>query len=239
MTPAWANLLGLARRAGQLAPGENQVTLSMKREQVRLLVIAEDAGMALYRKYDLWAQDLDIPLVRIATKAALGHAIGMGPHAVLAILDKNFGERILDEMRKSSGGIILDRKRQRQSSGVRTRKGTQTGQSTTHRPASPAESRKYQESHEHRGTGSGQNGERYHGGKAAAGSQTGSQGKSGSGSTTQPGRRTGTPRRESGRRKAGTQDAAGARPGESAAHAGKRTSSRQSSAKRPASHRPR
>lgn len=175
MSASWLNLLGLARRAGKLAPGENQVSLAMRREQAAMLIIAEDAGASVYRKYHLWAQDLEVPLVTIGTKASLGHAIGMGPHAVLAILDKDFGARILDEMRTSSGGIILDRKRERQDPGVRTGERAETRQSPANRPASPTQSRKHQKSHEHGRAGSGQNGAGHHGGKASPGTQTGAQ----------------------------------------------------------------
>lgn len=168
----WLNLLGLARRAGKLAPGENQVTQAMKEETVRLLVLSKDAGPSLYRKYHLWAQDLGVPLVRIGTKIELGHAMGMGPHAVLAILDNNFAEKILLEMRKTSGGNILDRKRQGQSQGLRTGQGTQTGQSSPHRPAPSAQGGKHQKSYEYGGAGSGENGSRHHGGKATTRAQT-------------------------------------------------------------------
>ncbi len=171
MTAAWLNLLGLARRAGKVAPGENQVTLAMKRQEAKLLIIAHDAGPSLYRKYHLWAQDLDVPLARIETKVTLGHAIGMGPHAVLAIVDEEFAGRIVEEMRKSSGGIVLDRKRERQSAGLRTRQRTQTGQSSTHRPTSSVEGGEHQKPHEHGGARGGKNGPRHHGGQTAAGTQ--------------------------------------------------------------------
>lgn len=182
MTDRWLNLLGLARRAGKVAPGENQTSLAMKRQQVKLLIIAKDAGPSLYRKYHLWAQDLDIPLVRIESKAALGYAIGMGPHAVLAILDEEFGGRILEEMRKSSGGIILDRKREGQSKGLRTGQRAKTGQSQTDRPASPPQGGKYQKSYEHRGAGGGKDGAGHYGRQAA--SRTEARGQTG----TAPGR---------------------------------------------------
>ncbi len=175
MSEGWLNLLGLARRAGQMAPGENQTSLAMRRQQVALLVMAEDAGPSLYRKYHLWAQDLHVPLVIIGTKAQLGGAIGMGPHAVLAVLDEGFGRRILEELGKSSGGIILDRKRQRQDQGVRAGQRVETRQSPTHRPAPSSESGQYQKSHEHGRTGRSQDGARHHGGKASARTQTGTQ----------------------------------------------------------------
>ncbi len=167
MNSAWLNLLGLSRRAGKLAPGENQVTLAIKRHQAVLVIIAEDAGASVYRKYHLWTQDLGIPLVQLGTKVALGHAIGMGPHAVLAILDQEFGGRILEEMRKSSGGIILDRKRERQDSGIRTSQRAETRQSAPDRPVASATGRKHQKPHEHGRAGGGPDGPRHHGGQVA------------------------------------------------------------------------
>lgn len=205
MTASWLNLLGLARRAGKMAPGENQVTQAMKREQVRLLIIAEDAGPSLYRKYHLWAQDLDIPLVRIGTKVALGHAIGMGPHAVIAILDKDFSGRILDEMRKSSGGIILDRKRQGQSEGVRASQGAEVRQPTANRSSTSSQGGKHQKPHEYRGAGGGQDGSRHHGGKTAARTQNGRDAgvdsHAGSGGTERSARSTQTEKRSDHHRK--------------------------------------
>lgn len=179
MSERWTNLLGLAKKAGKVAPGENQASLAMKREEARLLVLAEDAGPSLYRKYHLWAQDLGVPVVRIGSKAELGHAIGMGPHAVLAILDEKFGARILEEMRKSSGGISFDRKRQGQSQSLRTGQGTQTGQSATHRSAAPTQGRKHQKPHEHRGAGGREDSARHHGGEAAARTQAGAETRTG------------------------------------------------------------
>ena len=178
MTETWLNLLGLARRAGKLAPGENQTMLAMRNHRAALVIIARDAGGAVHRKYHLWAQDEDIPLAHMGTKESLGRAIGMGPHAVLAILDEGFSGRILEEMRKSSGGIIVGRKRERQDQGVRAGQRAQTRQPAPDRPASPAQGGKYQKSYEYGGTGSRQNGSRHYGGKAAPGAKAGSEERS-------------------------------------------------------------
>lgn len=172
MNSPWLNLLGLARRAGKLAPGDNQVTLALRRRTAALLIVAEDAGPSVYRKYHLWAQDLNVPLVTMGTKAALGSAIGMGPHAVLAIVDDGFGQRILQEMRITSGGIGFDRKGQRQGQGVRISKRTQAGQPAANRPLASSESGQHQKSHEYRGTRGGQNRQGHNGGQAAAGTRT-------------------------------------------------------------------
>jgi ribosomal protein L7Ae-like RNA K-turn-binding protein len=171
----WLNLLGLARRAGKVAPGENQTTLAMRRQTVSLLILAHDAGPSLYRKYHLWAHDLNVPLVRMGTKSLLGRAIGMGPHAVLAILDKEFGRRILEEMRKTSGGIFLDRKGKGQDQSVRTGQRIKAGQPPPDRSVASAKGGKHQKPHEYGRTGSGEDSARHHGGKTASGAQAGAE----------------------------------------------------------------
>jgi len=74
----WLHWIGLARKAGKLAPGDRQVREAMRDESAKVVIIAEDAGQAVYRKYHLWAQDLGIPVIQQASKRDLGHAMGMG-----------------------------------------------------------------------------------------------------------------------------------------------------------------
>ena len=170
----WTNWIGLARRAGAMAPGHSQVEQALLGGTAKLIVIAEDAGPSVDRKYHLWAQDLGVPLVRAGTKETLGRAMGLGPHAVLAILDKNISQRMLASG-EFPGGSQHGRKGQ--GKGLRAGKGTQTRQSPTHRSASSAQSGKHQESHEHGGAGSGTNGKKHYGGKVAPGTQSGGRGK--------------------------------------------------------------
>lgn len=211
MTDKWLNLLGLARRAGKVAPGENQTSLAMRRQTASLLILAQDAGPSLYRKYHLWVQDLNVPLVRMGTKSSLGRAIGMGPHAVLAILDKEFGERILKEMRTSAGGIFLGRKGQGQDQGIRTGQRAKIGQSSPHRSVASVKGGEHQKPYEHGRARSGEDGARHHGGKTSAGTQTGTEARSASrraeAGHTQPAR---VGKSEHGsRRTAGSDDAGG------------------------------
>ena len=165
----WLNWVGLARRAGSMAPGHNQVEKALRNGEAKLIIIAEDAGPSVDRKYHLWAQDLGVPLIRAGTKETLGRAMGMGPHAVLAILDKNISQRILASGEFSGGS---QRGRKGQSTGIRVGKGTEAGQSPAHRSASSTQSGKHQESHEHRGTGSRANGSKHYGGEIASGAKT-------------------------------------------------------------------
>ena len=44
------NLLGLARRAGQLVTGEGMVLTALQKDQVRIVLLASDAGQATIKK---------------------------------------------------------------------------------------------------------------------------------------------------------------------------------------------
>lgn len=165
---SWLNWIGIARRAGALAPGNNQVEMALKAGRVALLVLSTDAGPSVYRKYHLWAQDLNVPILRAGTKEELGRSIGMGPHAILAILDTNIAQRLMASGELSGG---IQRGRKGQSSGLRVGEGVKTRQPTTNRSTTSAQSRKHQKSHEHGGAGSGTDGAQHYGGKTAAGAK--------------------------------------------------------------------
>lgn len=207
----WTNWIGLARRAGAMAPGHSQVEQALLGGTAKLIIIAEDAGPSVDRKYHLWAQDLGVPLVRAGTKETLGRAMGLGPHAVLAILDKNISQRMLASGEFPRGS---QHGRKGQSTGLRAGKGTQTRQSPTHRSASSAQSGKHQESHEHGGAGRGTNGKKHYGGEVAPRTQSG-----GGSKTSRPGYSAG---------------AASARGREKAESAGNRGARQSSEPRRPA-----
>jgi ribosomal protein L7Ae-like RNA K-turn-binding protein len=162
----WLNWIGLAKRAGKLAPGHNQVQIALTNNKAHLVIIAQDAGESVYRKYHLWAQNLDVPLLQAGSMSDLGRAMGMGPHAVLAILDKQIASRLATQFGVPSGGMNFDRKRK--SARIRISQGSEIGQPEVDRPASPASRGEHQESHEHSGTGRGANRAQHHGGKVAA-----------------------------------------------------------------------
>ncbi len=168
----WLNWLGLARKAGALAPGTHQVGMALKDGRAKLLIVATDAGASVYRKYHLWAQKEAVPVVQAGTKSELGRAIGMGPHAILAISEPNLADRVLAAVQPQQGGMEFGGKGQRQDSSVRVGQRTQARQQATDRSFASAESRKHQESHEHGGAGGRTNGSRHHAGQIAAGAKT-------------------------------------------------------------------
>lgn len=167
---AYLNWIGLARRAGRLAPGDREVARALTHHRVRLLWLAEDSGMATRRKYGFWAANLGVPVVLRGTKAELGRAAGMRPLAVLAILDARIAERILQVVDVTVGGWEFGRKRQ--DSGLRAGEGVETRQPAADRPPAPAARREHQKSHEHRGAGGGSDRSGHHARQVAPRSQT-------------------------------------------------------------------
>lgn len=164
----WLNWLGLARRAGKLAPGDHQVETAMNERTAKAIIVAEDAGRAVYRKYHLWAQDRGVPIVRAGTKVEIGRAIGMGPHAILAVLDANLAERCVQAIGKETGGMDFGGKGKRQDSGLRVSQRAEAGQQAADRPLAPTARGEHQKPHEHGRAGGGADRPRHHGGKASA-----------------------------------------------------------------------
>ena len=77
------SFIGLAMRAGKIVSGDDSTFLEMKRNKVKLVIVADDA----YRS---------IPLVYFSTKLQIGLAIGKSPRAVLGIKDENFAKKIIE-----------------------------------------------------------------------------------------------------------------------------------------------
>lgn len=159
---AW---IGLARRAGKLAPGDQAVHLALKYHRARLVWLAEDGGQATRRKYEFWAKTEGVPVVRAGTKVELGSAAGMAPLAVLAIEDRRMAERVLDALEVAMGGLEFGR--EGQNPRIRTGQRVEVGQPAPDRPAAPTARGKHQKSHEHRGTGGGADGSGHHARQAA------------------------------------------------------------------------
>ncbi|MCY0882058.1 MAG: hypothetical protein OWS74_08690, partial [Firmicutes bacterium] len=75
------------------------------------------------------------------TKSEIGLAIGMEPHAVVAITDRQIAQKLLAELGLLTGGMKFGRKRQ--DSRIRTSEGTETGQQAVDRLVTPSKRRKH------------------------------------------------------------------------------------------------
>lgn len=74
------NLLGLARRAGQLVTGEGMVLTALQKDQVRIVLLASDAGQATIKKVTDKCQTHQVRVVNDFTRLEISQAIGQGAH---------------------------------------------------------------------------------------------------------------------------------------------------------------
>ena len=99
MTPEqrMLNMLGLARRAGQVVSGEFFTEKAVKTGKACLVMVASDASdntKKMFRDMCAWYH---VPIRIAADKESLGHAIGQQMRASLAVTDENFA-RTLDKL---------------------------------------------------------------------------------------------------------------------------------------------
>lgn len=80
-------LLGLARRAGRAAIGTQSVRGAARRGELAAVLIARDAGGNAEGRVRSLLEARGVPLVRCASRGALGAAVGRGPTAVVGITD--------------------------------------------------------------------------------------------------------------------------------------------------------
>jgi ribosomal protein L7Ae-like RNA K-turn-binding protein len=91
-------LLGLARRAGALAPGTDAVRRAIREGEARLILMAEDASSAQLDKIRTTLHDRAIPQVVLGDRDALGASVGTAPLAAVAITNGSFADRIRAEL---------------------------------------------------------------------------------------------------------------------------------------------
>ena len=94
-------LLGLSRKAGRLALGEDQVYEMVQTGKCRAIFMAKDIGDATRRK--IMRHDEKVPVFILETERMnLGHAIGMKGCAVCAVNDIGMANAIADKLKSTS-----------------------------------------------------------------------------------------------------------------------------------------
>lgn len=89
---AIVQLLGIAKRAGELTTGENLVIKKVRQQSVFFVFVAEDAGVATAKKITDKCRFYHIPVSQELTRAEISHAIGQ-PRTVVAINQKGFAQK--------------------------------------------------------------------------------------------------------------------------------------------------
>lgn len=90
-----AGLIGLCRKSGKLACGATACETAIKRKRCFLLIIAEDAGESIRKKFVSICTDNEVEYKIMFNKEWLGNAAGLDGKAVIAVKSKDFAEGIL------------------------------------------------------------------------------------------------------------------------------------------------
>ena len=98
-------ILGLARRAGAVAPGTAATRRSISQGEARLVLMAEDASLAQLDKIRRTMRKRIIPQVLLGDRTTLGAAIGRAPITAIAVTDASLAGRLLESI---DGEIMVD-----------------------------------------------------------------------------------------------------------------------------------
>ena len=99
MDKAALNLLGLARRAGKAALGEEQVCDAIRARTARLVFVASDCAENAAERLARFVEDTHVVLLPVPwTKAELGGAIGWNACAAAAFTDMGLAASALKKL---------------------------------------------------------------------------------------------------------------------------------------------
>lgn len=90
------NLLGLIKRAGKMQNGEEKSLEAIKRNQVSVVFLANDAGMSTSKRIKDKSKFYKVQVIDKYTKEELSNATGSENRVVLAVIDKGFGKKCLE-----------------------------------------------------------------------------------------------------------------------------------------------
>jgi ribosomal protein L7Ae-like RNA K-turn-binding protein len=91
-------LLGLARRAGVVAPGTEAVRRAIREGEAQLILMATDASGVQLEKIKTTLRDRAIPQAFLGDRDALGAAVGTAPLSALAVTNVGLAERLRAEL---------------------------------------------------------------------------------------------------------------------------------------------
>lgn len=92
------NLLGLAQRAGRLISGEELVVEAIRKQEARLVFLAQDAGPNSRKKITDKSNTYQIEVVEAFSTLELSSAIGK-PRKVIAVTDAGFAKKMRSIMK--------------------------------------------------------------------------------------------------------------------------------------------
>lgn len=99
------SLIGMCQKAGKLISGSEQVEATLKSRKAELLIIAEDTGSSMLKKFSDKANFYGIKTVRFGTKDLIGQSIGKGSRSAVVITDKGFARAFLEKHQTQHPGV--------------------------------------------------------------------------------------------------------------------------------------
>jgi ribosomal protein L7Ae-like RNA K-turn-binding protein len=97
-------LLGLARRAGRLSIGSRETRIALRRGEIRLVILAEDASPRDRERLVRVAEEEGVPARVVEGRASLGEAIGAGDVTVVGVQDPGMAEALEARLAGIEGG---------------------------------------------------------------------------------------------------------------------------------------
>lgn len=99
MESNYLGLLGLARRAGMLAIGDESARVALQSKKARLLLMASDASERTKETFSFISESTEIPYVEVPeSREEFGNALGKRPVAAVAICDLGFAAAIVKKL---------------------------------------------------------------------------------------------------------------------------------------------
>ena len=107
-TTSALRLLGLARRAGAVAPGTDAVRRAIREGEAQLVLIAGDASSTQVDKVRTTMHDRTIPQVILGDRNTLGAALGLGPLTAVAVTSESLAQQLARELEVPRDGGSTD-----------------------------------------------------------------------------------------------------------------------------------
>ena len=109
MKPDALGLLGLMRRAGKLAAGEEGVRQAARAGKAKLILLASDASSNARKRAEGFAAQGQVPLLVLqADKAELCCAAGVAGGAMFAVCDNGFAAALQKKLQAETDDEIRD-----------------------------------------------------------------------------------------------------------------------------------
>ncbi|BCU52160.1 L7Ae/L30e/S12e/Gadd45 family ribosomal protein [Staphylococcus auricularis] len=97
------NFLGLAMRARKVKSGESVILTDIKKQRIKLVIVAEDAAENTQKLMRNKCASYRIPIRIYGTRDALGQALGKAEAVNIGLTDQGFATKLMsmiDEYRK-------------------------------------------------------------------------------------------------------------------------------------------